>query len=151
MFIVLIIFLILFVIILMNLLRYILIVKPNKVYRDDIQSKIDEVVDDIILELIKVYPELKINKNNLTCKSLDDIWKKRIMVFEYYLKIDSDSINSEELKNYIKKMVFEKTKNDSVKMAVTDFWINKNKINFDIAYLINEKTKNYVSDIRKTE
>lgn len=128
-----------------------LIIRPNRVYRDGIQLKIDEVVDGIVSEIIRVYPDLKINKKSLICKSLDDIWKKKIMVFEYCVKFDSDNINSNELKNYIEKIIFEKTKNDSVEILLTDFWINKNKINFDVAYLVNEKTKNYISDIKKTE
>lgn len=151
MIIVLIIFLILLIVSLINLLRYFLIIKPNKIYRDDVQSQIDLVINEIVLKLGETNPELGINQENIVCKSLDDIWKKRIMVFEYSLKYNYQNINYEEIKNDIDQEIKIRTKNNSVKMKLTDFWISKNKINFDIAYLVNEKTKKYVSDIQKTE
>ncbi|KAF0426963.1 hypothetical protein ACWYVZ_05625 [Pediococcus acidilactici] len=86
--------------------------------------------------------------------SVADVWGQAVVGFNYKIKL-SEQGNFKDVGKQIdywltqycqKKDLME---NQAPMLRVSDLWANKNVLEVDVVYLINEQTKNYLKDLSK--
>lgn len=94
----------------------------------------------------------------LTSQTVADVWGRGVMAFEYVL---DDSLLSEAdgkltvevlnqaLNQYAQEREIPRTDGAAETFRVTDWWSYEKNLHIDIAYLMNEATREYVDDLQK--
>lgn len=91
-------------------------------------------------------------------QTVADVWGRGVMAFEYALAVQHVSpdelqwlahVLDDELQRYGEAKQIERVQSASKAFVVTDIWLFENKLHFDIAYLMNDATYEYVKDLKK--
>lgn len=95
---------------------------------------------------------------NLESQTVADVWGRGVMAFEYVLeqpmleKADGQltvkSLN-QALADYATTHQVARVKGAKETFRVTDWWTYEQRLHIDIAYLMNEATREYVDDLKK--
>ncbi len=78
-----------------------------------------------------------------------DVWGKGVLAFEYVLdfqrltKEEQAWLTRENLATALHQV------EAGVPLEVTDWWVYEERLHVDVAYLMNESTKEYVADLKK--
>lgn len=93
----------------------------------------------------------------LTSQTVADVWGKGVMAFEYVLEPDlrqlagdltAEKLNA-SLADYAAHHQLPVAKGASAAFRVTDWWEYEHRLHIDVAYLMNEATREYVGDLKK--
>lgn len=112
----------------------------------------DEVSSIAVKKIFKVDVSLK-------GVPVDDIWGSDVMIFNYYLKINDDD-KKDDLT--IIKELFQTELNEysdihqlfwrgKPALIISDIWSRDGLLAWDVAYVINQSTENYLVDLGKSE
>lgn len=93
-----------------------------------------------------------------TSEQVADVWGKGVMAFEYSLDMnqlgfDLGKLNvaklNQALKSYAKKNGIQPVEGAKDAFVVSDWWTYEQLLHIDVAYVMNEATKEYVLDLKK--
>lgn len=95
---------------------------------------------------------------SLESQTVADVWGKGVMAFEYVVdeqellnangQLTVNNLN-EALAQYATENDVPTSKGAQESFRVTDWWTYEHELHIDVAYLMNEATKEYVDDLKK--
>lgn len=95
---------------------------------------------------------------NLQSQTVADVWDRGVMAFEYVIEqstlAEADgqlTVQSmtQALADYATAHQVARVKGAKETFRVTDWWTYEQRLHIDIAYLMNEATREYVDDLKK--
>ncbi|WP_243674192.1 hypothetical protein [Lentilactobacillus kisonensis] len=97
--------------------------------------------------------------DDLRSEQIAEIWGRGVMAFEYHLPINKVTSTIPEFKEALSKalvtygnehhMHVHVEKTDRPVFMVTDMWQLDDRLHFDVAYLVNLTTVEYVDDLKR--
>lgn len=103
--------------------------------------------------------ELLNRQLNLRSETVADVWGRGVMAFEYVLEgqvlsdARANNLSAAELNarlaEYAKQQQTPHIDGAKETFRVTDWWEYEHRLNIDVAYLMNEATREYVDDLKK--
>lgn len=93
-----------------------------------------------------------------TSEQVADVWGKGVMAFEYSLdmnqlgfRLGNLNVNklNEALKSYAKENGIQPVEGAKDPFVVSDWWTYEQLLHIDVAYVMNEATREYVRDLKK--
>lgn len=121
------------------------------------QSKNKELTDKAVKKSLAQLG-FKLEKN-IDPKTISDVWGRGVMAFEYQVETtpktnftttDFKKELETKLATYAKKHQLESYEGNKI-FEVSDIWIKDDLIHFDISYLVNKATVEYVKDMHTLE
>ena len=96
---------------------------------------------------------------HLESEKIANIWGKGVAAFEFELPAGINVKNLDlikwqttiELQSYAKQNRLNYLDNAKNAFTVTDIWLKSERLHLDVAFMINEATSEYVSDLNKLE
>ena len=126
----------------------ILINRATLMLRNRAQQVTDEAVNQSLQQLLGW-------DKQLSSQLVADVWGKGVLAFEYHFdyrqlgqRLDQDQL-SQELAAYAKHKKLSAFQSDRPVFVVTDWWEYEGILHIDVAYLLNESTVEYVSDLKR--
>lgn len=135
-------------------IHYFVVNRPAKSLRLKTQKIVDTATNYAIQKQAMI-------SNNETINSSYNagVWGRGVMAFEYHLKKENDlneslmvikqkleaALNEYGVNNDLESV------DDSKYFAITDMWLMENQLYFDVAYLRNQVTREYVADLNKLD
>lgn len=126
----------------------ILINRATLMLRNRAQHVIDSAVNHSLQKLLGW-------DRQLTSELVADVWGKGVLAFEYHFDyrqlgqtLDKNQLTS-ELADYAKQEGLTAFKPERPVFVVTDWWEYEGVLHIDVAYLLNESTVEYVSDLKR--
>lgn len=139
------------VIIIYMIVHRLLVNHATLMLKNNAQSITDRAVNDCLTQLSN-------QSFNLSSEIVADVWGKGVLAFEYHfnpakLKIANDRITAanleEALNNYAEKNQVQSISKDLPTFKVTDWWTYEEVLHIDVAYVLNEATREYIADLHK--
>ncbi|WP_267201378.1 hypothetical protein [Limosilactobacillus kribbianus] len=126
----------------------ILINRATLMLRNRAQQVTDEAVNQSLQKLLGW-------DKQLSSQLVADVWGKGVLAFEYHFdyrqlekSLDRDRL-SQELTAYAEHKKLSAFKPGRPVFVVTDWWEYEGILHIDVAYLLNESTVEYVSDLKR--
>ena len=97
---------------------------------------------------------------SLSSEIVADVWGKGVLAFEFHFDpakyhLTKDQLNrnilEQKLTEYAKKNKVQAYKENSTIFKVTDWWTYENILHIDVAYVLNEATREYIADLRRLD
>ncbi|GAF35735.1 hypothetical protein [Lentilactobacillus farraginis] len=140
-----------------NLIHYLFVTRPSRKRLLASQRTVNKAVIEVIKTLISTNKLAPINEAELHSEMIANIWGRGVMAFEYHLPIDRVRVPIPELKALLgKELAVYSDKNGihahgrgSSAFVVTDIWQLDDRLHFDVAYLINLTTVEYIDDLNR--
>ncbi|GAY74101.1 hypothetical protein [Lentilactobacillus kosonis] len=118
------------------------------------QSIVDQAVERVLPQIID-----DDYRGTLKSQAIAKVWGRGVMAFEYELPVDKLQLTLldfkqqlvDELHEYSRNHHFDASTTPEIQSVfrVTDIWEFEGKIHFDIAFLINQTTIEYVEDLNR--
>lgn len=130
-----------------------LINRATLMLKNQAQSVTDQAVNDCLTQLTG-------HSFSLSSEIVADVWGKGVLAFEfhftpaqYYLPHDQFSRDDLEKKltEYAKQNQIQSFEKSSTVFKVTDWWTYENVLHIDVAYVLNEATREYIADLRRLD
>lgn len=142
-----------------NLIHYIFVTRPGRKRLALAQRIANEAVKSSISKLVEQEVLLPFDENDLKSEDIAEVWGRGVMAFEYHLAGETikDSIPefrkslSHSLEQYGDDHHMHAHADDADRPAfmVTDVWQLDDRVHFDVAYLVNTTTIEYVDDLKR--
>ena len=91
-------------------------------------------------------------KHELSSQPVADVWGHGIMAFEYQMPTVTPPIALDRFEQALHAQTSVKNENSaklSPSLVVTDWWVRGDLVHFDVAYVSNAATREYVQDVRR--
>ncbi|AQW20543.1 hypothetical protein PL11_000620 [Lentilactobacillus curieae] len=135
-----------------NLIHYLFVSRPTRKRLKMGQKVVDQAVNGVLPELVTKVDILPIRSQEIA-----KVWGRGVMAFEYEIAKDKTNLSADEfrqqlttsLDEYGKHHHFESSavKNDQSVFRLTDVWELEDKLHFDVAFMVNQTTIEYVEDL----
>lgn len=129
----------------------VLINRATLIVRRQAENLTNEAVNAVLAEIFH-------RPLNLQSQTVADVWGRGVMAFEYVLdqsmleqaagQLTVQSLN-QALADYATDHQVARVKGAKETFRVTDWWTYERRLHIDIAYLMNEATREYVDDLKK--
>lgn len=137
-----------------SFLHYLFVTIPERNHQLQVKSTVDDQIS-MLMKKVKQNGEVKGLYFN-SSKVLTNVWGRGVMVFEYEFRVETTlkinqlrSLTELELLNL--KIPQAESDDIETNLIITDFWLNKNQLVFDVANRTNSATQEYVKDIIKMD
>lgn len=142
-----------------NLIHYLFVTRPSRKRTALAQRVCNEAVKTAVHELMK-YGDLEpFDDSDLRSEQIAEIWGRGVMAFEYHLPISKMKGTIPEFKKLLATALVDYGNNhhmhvhfenvDQPVFMVTDMWQLDDRLHFDVAYLVNLTTVEYVDDLKR--
>ncbi|MCI1957978.1 MAG: hypothetical protein LKJ41_06335 [[Lactobacillus] timonensis] len=129
-----------------------LINRATLIVRNRAAEITDAAVNTVLSEVLN-------RQLNLRSETVADVWGRGVMAFEYVLEgqvlsdaltnnLSSSALNG-KLAEYAKRQQTPHIEGAAETFRVTDWWEYEHRLHIDVAYLMNEATREYVDDLKK--
>lgn len=142
-----------------NLIHYIFVTRPGRKRLALAQRIANEAVKTSINQLVDQKVVLPFDESDFKSEDIAEVWGRGVMAFEYHLpkaKIESSIPDFRKalattLEQYGDKhhMHAHTDQADRPAFMVTDVWQLDDRVHFDVAYLVNVTTIEYVDDLKR--
>lgn len=127
----------------------VLINRATIMLRRQAQRTTDEAVNASLQELLG-WDQV------LSSQLVADVWGKGVLAFEYHFdKQQGKALNRDRLTtalvSYAKRHDLAAIHSDQPVFVVTDWWTYEGILHIDVAYLLNESTVEYISDLKRLD
>lgn len=119
-----------------------------------LRNRAQEVTDQAVNSSLK---QLLDWDRTLTSQLVADVWGKGVLAFEYHFdsKEAGQGLNqqrlSQSLATYAEQQKLTAIRSGKPVFVVTDWWQYEGVLHIDVAYLLNESTVEYVSDLKRLD
>lgn len=142
-----------------NLIHYIFVTRPGRKRLALAQRITNEAVKTAVNKLVEQKIILPFDESDFKSEDIAEVWGRGVMAFEYHLpKATIESPISEfrkalagTLEQYGDNhhMHAHTEQADRPAFIVTDVWQLADRVHFDVAYLVNVTTIEYVDDLKR--
>lgn len=142
-----------------NLIHYLFVTRPSRKRLLLAQRVSNEAVDASIKQLIDINKIATLGNDDLKSELIADVWGRGVMAFEYHIPVSKVQTSIPNLKQLLSQTLADYgnthhmhariKENDSPVFVVTDMWQLDDRLHFDVAYLINLTTIEYVDDLSR--
>ncbi len=142
-----------------NLIHYLFVTRPGRKRLALAQRIANEAVKTSINKLVDQKSLLPFDESDFKSEDIAEVWGRGVMAFEYHLPVNkvTDSIPvfkqalADALAEYgdAHHMHAHTDQADRPAFIVTDMWQLDDRVHFDVAYLINTTTIEYVDDLKR--
>ena len=133
-------------------IHYFIVTRLTKLLRQKTQRLVDQVTE-VAVKQLKMLPE----GIDLHSDYNAGVWGRGVMAFEYHIFSAATVEELREIKTNLERALNEYGKREELAtledycFAVTDMWLMDGKIYFDVAYLFNQVTVEYVEDLKRLD
>lgn len=140
-----------------NLSHYLFVTRPSRKRLLMAQRTVNNAVAEVLKQLVSAQKLAPIREEELHSEMIANIWGRGVMAFEYHLPIDrvkvpiSDmkELLADELAKYGDQHKIYAHRKKSPAFVITDIWQLDDRLHFDVAYLINLTTVEYIDDLNR--
>lgn len=146
-------FAVIVVILIYVIIHRLLVNHATLMLKNQAHSVTDKAVNDCLSELSG-------QSFSLSSEIVADVWGKGVLAFEYHFNpadfnLDKTKISRDELEKqltvYAKKNEIQSFKESQIVFKVTDWWTYENVLHIDVAYVLNEATREYTADLKRLD
>lgn len=141
------------VIILFVVVHRLIVNRATMMLRRDAQDVTKKAVNKTLSTLLD-------HQFNLSSEIVADVWGKGVLAFEFHfdpqkLNVDISHLSPEKLDkalaDYAKKNNIKAVNKKQSAFKVTDWWTYTEILHIDVAYVINQSTLEYISDLKRLD
>ncbi len=140
-----------------NLFHYLFVTRPSRKRLLAAQRVVNRAVNEALKALVAAKKIQPIRDEELQSQTIADIWGRGVMAFEYHIPIDRVQLPipefrkslGDELQRYANQNGLKAQGQNKQTFVVTDVWQLDDRLHFDIAYLVNLTTAEYIDDLRR--
>lgn len=142
-----------------NLIHYLFVTRPSRRRTMLAQQVCNEAVRAAVHALMTAKTLRPFDDSDLRSEQIAEVWGRGVMAFEYHLPINNVSQSIPDFKQALVKALAEYGDDhhmhahsgevDRPAFVVTDIWQLDNRLHFDVAYLVNLTTVEYVDDLNR--
>lgn len=139
------------VIIIYIVVHRLLVNRATMILKNQAQLVTNQAVNDCLSQLTG-------QSFSLSSEIVADVWGKGVLAFEFHFEpnqyhLTDDQLNREKLEKqlarYAKQNQVQSYEKSSTVFKVTDWWTYENILHVDVAYVLNEATREYIADLRR--
>ena len=129
-----------------------LINRATLMLKNQAQSVTDQAVNDCLT--------LTGHSFSLSSEIVADVWGKGVLAFEFHFTpaqyhLTHDQFSRDDLEKklteYAKQNQIQSFEKSSTVFKVTDWWTYENVLHIDVAYVLNEATREYIADLQRLD
>lgn len=140
-----------------NLIHYLFVTRPSRKRLLSAQRTVNKAVAEVLKALISADKLAPIKEEELHSEMIANIWGRGVMAFEYHIPIDRVKGAIPDLKELLTKGLDEYSQKNGIHahgkkssvFVVTDIWQLDDRLHFDVAYLMNLTTIEYIDDLNR--
>lgn len=142
-----------------NLIHYIFVTRPGRKRLALAQRIANEAVKFSINKLVEQKTLSPFDESDFKSEDIAEVWGRGVMAFEYHLPVTKINNSIPEFRNSLANTLEQYGDNhhmhahadqtDRPAFMVTDVWQLDDRVHFDVAYLINTTTIEYVDDLKR--
>ncbi|KRN29384.1 hypothetical protein IV38_GL000268 [Lactobacillus selangorensis] len=129
-----------------------------KILKAHSEKLTDQVVHESFPELVQQYPHWA-QPQTLLSNPVEDIWGRGVMVFEYQAQVTSAKVSAVEIMHALEKLLNQNAQKAHIDSSnqkykpfiVSDGWYLDDQFHFDVAFMTNQPTIDYVQDMRRLD
>ncbi|GAD17448.1 hypothetical protein ABC628_07760 [Lentilactobacillus otakiensis] len=142
-----------------NLIHYIFVTRPGRKRLALAQRIANEAVKSSINKLVEQKSLSPFDESDFKSEDIAEVWGRGVMAFEYHLPVTKINNSILEFRQALSNTLEQYGDNhhmhahteqaDRPAFMVTDVWQLDDRVHFDVAYLINTTTIEYVDDLKR--
>jgi hypothetical protein len=142
-----------------NLIHYIFVTRPGRKRLALAQRIANEAVKASINKLVEQKALSPFDESDFKSEDIAEVWGRGVMAFEYHLPVVKINDSIPEFRQSLTKTLEQYSDDhhmhahteqaDRPAFMVTDVWQLDDRVHFDVAYLINTTTIEYVDDLKR--
>ncbi|EHM00710.1 hypothetical protein HMPREF9103_00349 [Lentilactobacillus parafarraginis F0439] len=140
-----------------NLMHYLFVTRPSKKRLLAAQRVVNQAVMAALQALVKDGKVSQLNEEELHSEMIAHIWGRGVMAFEYHIPVDRVRVSIPDLRDVLSAALSDYSQKNHIRaqekgksaFVITDMWQLDDRLHFDVAYLVNLTTVEYLDDLKR--